>query len=100
MIRELHAAEGEQYFQGAIFVKGEEVKRADLSDEAKQQSQTSDATVSQRGDNTNSLRHEGETSSQPFDLRTMVFRYQGGKHSCTLTSVEKIQINRLPPANR
>lgn len=35
-----------------------------------------------------------ETSSQLVNFSTMVFRYQE-KHSCTLTSVEKIQINML-----
>lgn len=72
---------------------------AGSSDEAKQRSQTLYMTISQSGDNTNSLNNEEETSSQLFDLRTIVFRYQGGKHSCTLTSVEKIQINRLQTAN-
>lgn len=52
------------------------MKRADWSDAVRQRSQTSYMTISWRDDDTDSLHHEEETSSQLFDLRTMVFRYQ------------------------
>lgn len=52
------------------------MKWADWSDAVKQQSQTSYVTISRRDDDTDSLHNEEETSSQLFDLRTMVFRYQ------------------------
>lgn len=71
--------------------------RAELahkSNEEKQQGQTSYMEMSAEVMTPPALHTIKETSSQLFDFSTMVFRYQE-KHNCTLTSVEKIQINML-----